>query len=107
MEDNPEFRNYKPNGKVNGYNHEVSSLPYQNVARRNPLVEDSSQPEPSYPPPTAPRATKRAAPPPPVLTLTAEEDYSEAEDYEEIEDFGEVEDAMHSNFSFGKSMTEM
>lgn len=98
VEDNPEFRGYKPNEKTNGYKQEVSSLPFQNVSRRNPLMDDNSLPEPSFPPPPPPayqRSAKRAAPSPPLSSTILEDDIEE------------IEDAMNSNFSFGSSVTEM
>ena len=107
MENDPEFRGYKPKGKENGRNGivlETPSLPHQNISRRNPLLEDDdprTEP-PNYPPPPPPRsvpASKRPAPPPPVLVLE-EADSNGSSD--------ELDEAMNSNFSFGKNvMTEM
>lgn len=102
VEDNPEFRDYKNNrvnGKVNnGFVQEA--LPFTNVTRRNPLINEPTSheiSEPSYPPPPPPpRSAKRPAPPVPVV----------------YEDFGEedesVDDIMDANFSFGNViMTEV
>ncbi len=82
VEDNEEF-NAK---KANGNSREEA---FQNVSRRNPLVNDSP-PEPVHPPPPPPpqQSAKRPAPPVPVLKL------DDSVRSEEDDDSG-------SNYSFG------
>lgn len=105
VENNPEFKGYKPNGKSNGIVLEASSLPFQNVSRRNPLLLDKSPlPEPNYPPPPPPppprtASAKRPAPPPPVPVL--EDVHSDLDGSSDMDD---LEDAMNSNFSFGTNV---
>ena len=98
MENDPEFKSYKPNG--NGIVFETSSKPYQNISRRNPLLDDGPEPEsdcyPTAPlprtvPPKRPVLSKRPAPPLPVLVL---------EDGHPSESSIELNDAVNSNFSF-------
>ena len=84
VENNPEFNTKKANGNSR-YIEENLPYAFQNVSRRNPLVNDSP-PEPVHPPPPPPPQVKRPAPPVPVLNLD-ESDRSEEDD--------------DSNFSFG------
>ncbi|XP_057368096.1 cadherin-23-like [Daphnia carinata] len=98
VEDNPEFKDYLSkgiNGKANnGIIHEVASLPFEVVSRRNPLMDrslDEEKPEPNHPPPPPPRTVKRPAPPVPVLYEDDDGDYAELDASNNID----------SNFSFG------
>ena len=84
VENNPEFNTKKANGNSR-YIEENLPYAFQNVSRRNPLVNDSP-PEPVHPPPPPPPQVKRPAPPVPVLNLD-DSDLSEEDD--------------DSNFSFG------
>jgi hypothetical protein len=84
VESNPEFNTKKTNGNSR-YIEEDLPYAFQNVSRRNPLVNDSP-PEPVHPPPPPPPQVKRPAPPVPVLNLD-DSDRSEEDD--------------DSNFSFG------
>jgi hypothetical protein len=84
VEDNEEFNAKKANG-----NSRYIEEAFQNVSRRNPLVNDSP-PEPVHPPPPPPpqQSAKRPAPPVPVLKL------DDSVRSEEDDDSG-------SNYSFG------
>jgi hypothetical protein len=84
VENNEEFNTKKANGNSR-YNEES----FQNVSRRNPLVNDSP-PEPVHPPPPPPpqQSAKRPAPPVPVLNL-------------DDSDRSEEDDDSGSNLSFG------
>lgn len=67
-------------------------MPFENISRRNPLMDMDSLPEPNHPPPPPPpRSVKRPAPTiPPIIR----------EDETDIE---EIEGALNSNFTFGKA----
>ena len=85
VENNEEFNAKKANG--NSRYEEDLPRDFQNVSRRNSLVNDS-RPEPVHPPPPPQQSAKRPAPPVPVLKL------DDSVRSEEDDDSG-------SNYSFG------
>jgi hypothetical protein len=85
VENNEEFNAKKANG--NSRYEEDLPRDFQNVSRRNSLVNDS-RPEPVHPPPPPQQSAKRPAPP--VLFLNLDDSVRSEED-----------DDSGSNLSFG------
>ena len=104
MEDNPEFRNYqgaKKNGQVP--NSKNPPMPFQNVSRRNPLLELSEST-----PQEETRAVKRPAPPPPVEKRDSDTDSEDFGYEQEDDDNGDFDIQINSNFTFGnENLTSM
>ena len=78
-------------------------MPFQNVSRRNPLLELNDSP------PQETRTVKRPAPPPPVEKRDSITDSGEDFGYEqEDDDSGSFDIQINSNFTFGnEKLTSM